>query len=359
MNAACRLTVLVMMAGSFHLHGIAAEPAPHPGPAPASPRAIAARSLPFLKDKGQAWIDDRGCVSCHQVPSMLWGLHRAAQSGLQVDQKQLEETSKWAVDWKNWNQSGDKDGLQKVAGANTATMAFLLLALPHGLPAAADSSTGSQPWADSFRALLLEHQQKDGSWKAGGQLPLSKRPARESDEVATMWASLALKRISVPGTAKPVTNPTLTSAQKRADEFLATAASGQGIEWYAARLLLRPQDESRQEALLKLQHPDGSWGWLVTEPGDAYGTGLALYALAKSQTTAQSDSAAVEAAQRAIRYLNDTQRPDGSWLVPSTRGRDKNKPIPTSTYWGTTWAVVGMLEWAAASQAAAATVPHD
>lgn len=352
MNAACRLTVLAMIAGTFRLHGIAAEPAPSVS---TSPKAIAARSLPFLQEKGQTWIDDRGCVSCHQVPSMLWGLHRAAQSGLQVDEKHLNETSKWAVDWKNWNQSGDKDGLQKVAAANTATMAFLLLALPPELPTKADSSTGSQPWADSFRALLLDHQQKDGSWKAGGQLPLSKRPARENDEVATMWALLALEPKPIPGTS----NPTLISAREQAHTFLRSSASGQSTEWHVARLLLHPQDESLRDILLKLQHPDGSWGWLTTEPGDAYGTGLALYALAKSQTPSQSGTAAPEAAQRAIRYLNDTQRPDGSWLVPSTRGRDKNKPIPTSIFWGTAWAVVGLLEWDAAPQVTGTSIPQD
>lgn len=346
MNAAFRLAVLVMIAGSFQLPGIAAEPAPPPAPSPSGPKAIAARSLSFLREKGQEWIDDRGCVSCHQVPSMLWSLHRAAQSGLPVEAKHLDETSKWSVDWKNWNQSGDKDGLQKVAAANTATMANLLLALPPKFSAQADSTSGSQPWDKAFRALLLDHQQKEGSWKAGGQLPLSKRPARENDEVATMWALLALEPKSTPVAVKTLPDQRLATARARAHAFLATAASGQSTEWHAARLLLHPQDETLREALLKHQHPDGSWGWLVAEPGDAYGTGLALYALAKCQSGAD----APEAAHRAIRYLNDTQRPDGSWPVPSTRSRDKNKPIPTSIYWGTAWAVVSLLEWDTTAQ---------
>lgn len=354
MNAAYRLAVLAMIAGSFQLHGIAADPTPPQAPASSVPKAIAARSLSFLQEKGQAWIDDRSCVSCHQVPSMLWSLHRAAQSGLLVDVKHLDETSKWSVDWKNWNQSGAKDGLQKVAAANTATMAFLLLALPPEYSAQADSSSGPQPWVEAFRALLLDHQQKDGSWKAGGQLPLSKRPARENDEVATMWVLLALKPKSAPEAVNIPPDPRLATAQDRAHTFLATAASGQSTEWHAARLLLHPQDESLREALLKLQHPDGSWGWLAAEPGDAYGTSLALYALAKCQPKATAS----ESVARAIRYLSDTQKPDGSWLVPSTRGRDKNKPIPTSIYWGTAWAVVGLLEWDAATQIAVAPGPQ-
>jgi len=44
------------------------------------------------------------------------------------------------------------------------------------------------------------------------------------------------------------------------------------------------------------------------------------------------------------------QQPDGSWLVPSTRARDKNKVNQTATYWGTTWAVIGLLEVKSASK---------
>ena len=44
------------------------------------------------------------------------------------------------------------------------------------------------------------------------------------------------------------------------------------------------------------------------------------------------------------------QQPDGSWPVPSTRARDKNKINKTATYWGTTWAVIGLLEMQAAAQ---------
>lgn len=354
MNAAFRFAVLVMIAGSFQHPGIAAEPTPPPAGSPSGPKAIAARSLTFLREKGQEWIDDRGCVSCHQVPSMLWSLHGAAQSGLPVDVKHLDETSKWSVDWKNWNQSGDKDGLQKVAAANTATMVFLLLALPPGFPAQAESTSGAQPWEKAFRALLLDHQQKDGSWKAGGQLPLSKRPARENDEVATMWALLALEPKSTPEAVKPPPEQRLGTARARAHNFLATAVSGLSTEWHAVRLLLHPQDESLRAALLKHQHPDGSWGWLVAEPGDAYGTGLALYALAKCQSGAK----APEAVQRAVRYLNETQGADGSWPVPSTRSRDKNKPILTSIYWGTAWAVVSLLEWDTIAQTVVAPGPQ-
>jgi squalene cyclase len=154
---------------------------------------------------------------------------------------------------------------------------------------------------------------------------------REMSEVTTMWALLALQPYDA--------DPSVSGATRRAGEFLATAQPGKSTEWHAVRLLLQPDLESLREAVLKLQHADGGWGWLAGEPGDALGTGLALYALASSGLPAAHD-----AAQRAIGFLKRTQKPDGSWAVPSTRARDKNKVIPTATYWGTAWATIALLE---------------
>ena len=74
--------------------------------------------------------------------------------------------------------------------------------------------------------------------------------------------------------------------------------------------------------------------------GDAFGTDLALYAAARAGTPISHLSV-----QRAFHFLKRTQQPDGSWAVPSTRAQDKNKLRATSTYWGTAWAAVGMLEF--------------
>lgn len=285
---------------------------------------IAKRSLPFLKEKGLAWIADRQCASCHQIPAMLWSLNSAARAGIDPERKETTEWTPWAADWRHWNKSGEKDGEEKVSAGNIDTMNFLLL----GLDAKSDAAPA---WASGFRAHILKNQQPDGSWKAGGQLPLGKRPLREIHEVTTMWTLLALKSYAgaeVPG-----------EVQTRADGFLATAEPGKSTEWHAVRLLLKPDDVALRDALIKLQHEDGSWGWLTNESGDAFGTGLALYALAKIGLPDDDPSR-----QKAITYLKRTQAPDGSWPVPSTRARDKNKVNKTATYWGTAWAVIALLE---------------
>ncbi|GEP40738.1 prenyltransferase/squalene oxidase repeat-containing protein [Brevifollis gellanilyticus] len=293
---------------------------------------IAKRSLPFIKEKGLAWIEDRQCASCHQIPSMLWSLNSAVRAGLD-EGKETREWTPWAADWKHWNQTGEKDGVDKVSSFNVETMAWLLLGRDAASPAPA--------WTTDFRAQILKNQQADGSWKAQGQLPLGKRPTREINEVTTMWTLLALQ--SYADQEMPA------DVLRKAEEYLAKAVLGQSTEWHAVRLLLKRGDAALREALLKLQHEDGGWGWLAQEPSDAFGTGMALYVLAHDGLPADH-----AARTKAVQFLQNTQKPNGSWAVPSTRARDKNKVNNTATYWGTAWAVIGLLETPGKNVASAA-----
>jgi hypothetical protein len=40
-------------------------------------RSTVGRSLPFIQAEGQRWIDEKKCVTCHQVPFMIWALNAA------------------------------------------------------------------------------------------------------------------------------------------------------------------------------------------------------------------------------------------------------------------------------------------
>jgi hypothetical protein len=285
------------------------------------PRAVVERSLPFLREQGLAWIDKRDCTSCHQVPAMLWSWNLASVAGIAGGEELVREWTPWAADWRHWNQTGDKEGVDKVSAGNIDTMNFLLLGR-------AANEAGA--WVTDFRERLLKNQQADGSWKPGGQLPLGKRPARETVEVTTQWTLLALASCD-----EPVPDEVI----RRAEVYLVAAAPGVSTEWHALRLLRRPEDGDLHEALLKWQTPEGGWGWRVDEPADAFGTGLAMYALARAGGTLADPALA-----RALAFLQATQASDGSWPVPSTRARDKNKINKTATYWGTAWAVIGLLE---------------
>jgi squalene-hopene/tetraprenyl-beta-curcumene cyclase len=196
---------------------------------------------------------------------MLWSLNSAGRLGLDVDRKEISERTAWAVDWRHWNKSGDKEGVDKVSAGNVHTMVSLLL----GREARAEQDA---EWMREFRAQLVKNQQADGSWKGGGQVPTGRRPARETVEVSTMWTLLALNSYGDRGADADL--------RKRADAFLASAQPGRSTEWHVLKLLLDPGSESVRAELLRQQHPDGGWGWLTADPSDAFGTGLALYALA-------------------------------------------------------------------------------
>jgi len=274
-------------------------------------REMVRRSLPFLEQQGVAWIKDRGCASCHQVPAMLWSLTGAARAGLAVAPVKLAQWWEWSVDWRNWPAPKQKVAEPKAISDNVDTMARLLLGRG---PAARDAA-----WAANFRDQLVALQDTNGAWKAQGQLPLGRRPARETQEVTTLCVQLALK------SAESSTAP-LTTVQQRASAWVAKGQPGKSTEWWALRLLVAKEmgtEEQRTAArnsLLGQQNADGGWGWLVGEASDAFGTGLALHALGRSGLTTASP-----ALQQALEYLKTTQRPDGSWPVPSTRKQDNQR----------------------------------
>ena len=199
---------------------------------------------------------------------------------------------------------------------------------------------------DQFRKLLdrvVEAQQDSGQWEAGGQLPTQKRPLKETEEVSTMWNLLALRKAGLPDEQRvPIEEAAMQSLTQ---SEIAREAGAKSSEWYVMRLLLAvsgddaPAIEETRDKLLTLQHDDGGWGWLNAETSDAVATGPALYALAQSGLSLQEPSVA-----RAAQFLLQSQKEDGTWHSASTRARDNGKVKPTSIYWGTTWAVIGLAQ---------------
>ncbi|HIF00684.1 MAG TPA: hypothetical protein EYG03_16900 [Planctomycetes bacterium] len=94
------------------------------------------------------------------------------------------------------------------------------------------------------------------------------------------------------------------------------------------------------DTLLREQNEDGGWGWIRNQESDALATGQVLYAL----STHSRESEVTRAVERARTFLVSTQKPDGSWAVKGTKKNKQDKIQETATYWGTCWAVIGLLE---------------
>ncbi len=302
-------------------------------------RQAADRAIPYIEKDGMAWIKDRKCLSCHYAGYMLWSFHDARERGFNIDKDKL-------AGWTTWSLSQKKDH-----GAEGAAQSLL----------ARDRSDAGEETVksiESLRDFIISKQEKDGFWKPGGQLPGQKRPLSETTQVSTMLCVLGLATIDPP-------NEKATESRDNAVAWIKNtppngsdpAVSG---EWYTMRLLVEKKYgqpkvvEALRDKILAAQQSDGGWGWLWADKSDAFGTGLALYALAEAGVPS-----AHPAVERAWRFLIETQTDAGSWVVNGTKTSTKDKPHSMSSFWGTTWALLGLSKSLpdSAMQAVAAPVP--
>lgn len=297
--------------------GLTTPEVPQPGAVP-SVRAAVARSLPYIERHGVAWIEKHGCVSCHQVPVLVWSHNQAAAQGFAVDREKLDEWNRFTVAQSLGKERDNTDGIQQ-----------LILGRVSG--AVTDDELAA------LAGVLAAAQRADGSWRAGGQLPGQRRSKPETHRVSSLWMTLALDSAGAE-------DETLT----RAREFLGEpAAEGESTKLLVASLLAADrfgEPEHARELLTRLlaeQRGDGGWGWLRGEETDAFATGQSLYALAQLRRAA-ADPAIDLAIERASRFLVETQREDGSWPQRSTL-REEHGETDASAYWGTGWAAIGLL----------------
>jgi hypothetical protein len=382
---------------TFVALSLAGPPPTPPAVSSSQARQAVERALPYLKNEGIEWARRRRCHSCHHVGFMVWGLHEASRHGLAVDGKELASWSEWAVRYGArqavYYQAGpatlaalQKAGLpaSQLARVRNLRQTFLTaedfrkavagvlsaddLARHEGLilktaarpgPSGGGEGAGGTVPAELLlgRAFaltpdpkgastalveqLLKAQRRDGSWGPGGQFYAFNRPGPESVQVNTAWNVLALMACDAP-------SGPADQARARALAFLKGTTPGVSTESYVVHALLarRLRDTARAQELLgellKQQLPDGGWSWRKGHAqGDAFATGEVLYALG-----ALGRDGADPNVRRAWAFLAQTQRADGSWLVPSANLRTsgpKASTEPIFSCWGTGWAVIGIM----------------
>ena len=284
------------------------------------------RALPWLEKEGTWWIEEKECVSCHHSTFFVWAKDLALEAGFAIDGKVLSEQRQWV--WEEMlspqenadgedaatNNENDSPAAPKLKGASNVEGVSQLLV-----------SASANHLPEKTKAELIDlirtNRNEKGDWPVGGQLPRQKRPSEETQRISNQWALAALSAIDPPS------------------EDNAEGQSAKTTEWFALNAVLRRDPESLM-ALVSRQNPDGGWGWIVGEGSDPTATGQALFALARTDTDATH--AAVRARGRA--YLVSTQDEKGSWDTKSTKDREKSTRV--SDFWGTTWAVIGLLETA-------------
>ena len=398
----CRMFVLILCCFGLMIAVAAADEPSQVSDA--AVREAVSRSLPFLEKEGVAWMNDRGCMSCHHVPFLLWS-HRAAQAhGLAVDDKRLAEWDEWtrkdSLSHRNLFRLQNYE-LGKVEAAKlpdavkeklkplieqpfkteaeflaklTPLLAedelksyqAIVLKTAERTPFAVDRAGGgldvlgqlllgnqgtasvlTQPdFRDDTIELMNQIQLEDGSWTPGNQFATMRRwPLPTANQSTTMWATLALAAYDAPGPKRSASIEKAIAYQRQ------QTPNPDNREWLATRLLFERQfgsadDVSKlRQQLLDARNSDGVWGWEKDVPSDSLTTGLAIYVLAKVR--AGDDSAVFRDARK---WLLTSQQPDGSWLTPSKNITKSTEPERLKArdeiyhYWGTAWAALGLLE---------------
>jgi hypothetical protein len=366
-------------------------------------RASVTRGLPFLEEAGVAWMNERGCLSCHHIPFLLWTHHSAHARGLTVHLDKLSEWERWARKDSLSHRNGYKLSKAKFDAVETTSIpeavrqklspivdqlfadeqAFStklsellseeelnanqsVIREQAELPLySADRSGGgldvlgqlvlsrqgvaADPDANEFRdglfSMIERLQLPQGAWTPGIQFATMRRWTKAAaDQETTMWAVIAL----LEGTTEDTLSPHVRAAR----EYLAGQPSQtDNVEWLSTRVLLDHRlgdtisEAVMREKLVTAQKSDGGWSWELPGPSDPYTTGLVLYVLGKTQALVSS-----ERIVRGQRYLVSSQQADGSWLTPARNISNTTVPERLQArdeiyhYWGTAWAVLGLLE---------------
>ena len=287
------------------------------------------KSAKYLERDGKLWfegklpVQERGCVSCHQVPSAIWSLASANRSLNRDPSNEFQSLFSDATDFVANKEFG-----------RPAIWAQLLIS---------ESIMRSKPKDDSSELLtrllplILESQKEDGSWQAKGQFPYQRRPIGESDAVVTMWMLRAMNSYDAG-------SPNLESSVLRAQNFI-NLQDGESTEFLAWRVVTggKTADGVKQdlENLISRQNSDGSWGWAKGEAGNAYSTGVALFALLDRPIGSQRNT------RKAIQYLLQNQLEDGTWPVDSSLISKEGSTESLDyiyKYWSTAWATISLAK---------------
>jgi ankyrin repeat protein len=257
------------------------------------------KSLSLLQRSGERFTSQAGCVSCHHQSLVARATSLARARGFPVDEGiAARERAHVLADL-----GAKRDQLLRGQGLDP-------LLAPWTLWSWEAEGQEPSPLTDALAHYLVLEQTQDGSWKTRFYRP----PADASPFTFTALALRGLQRYAPQGRHAEIQT---RIARARAWLLQTPAPETEDKTWRLLGLRWAGADEeSLQEAvalLLREQRTDGGWAQLPSLPSDAYATGEVLYALHKAGGIPVSHPAY----QRGAAFLLGTQRPDGSWFVPT------------------------------------------
>lgn len=316
------------------------------------------KSVSWLEADMQAWRQDHGCAACHHGPMYLWSMNAAKQQGYSVDESKMAELTKWMLtsDEARIFPKVEKpipSAVNNASAADRMTAAMMghknlsqpTIYLTHALNAMPDQvelrTLGWQKVIDH----LASAQKDDGSF-AGRD---AWRPIFNTPQILTRFVVSGLQDAGELDTASAQAQAILKAAQS----FLANQTPDESQQGIMLRILSEPKSRRDQPEgpesdnlnrivaqLKQLQRPDGGWAQTDDRDSDAFATGQVLTALHRT-----GESLADPTIQRGIKFLINTQQPDGTWKMTSRPNPENGKPaefLNPITYAATAWAAIGL-----------------
>jgi ankyrin repeat protein len=298
----------------------------------ADPRVSIERSVNLLLPTAPVIYQRRACISCHSQALVAMAAAAARRKGIAINEKVEQTNLSQIVKVFQTASEGAMQGDQPAG--NIITIGYVAMAL-----AAERHPLDKITAALSHIAAAL--QLPDGSWTPNG---VSRPPAEDSLVSATALGVRALTLYPIPA-RKAQVEERLRRAQRWLLAVDARSAEDRsmrlmGLVWTKAP---RPEVEKAVKQIVDQQEAGGGWRQRAELEPDAYAAGISLYALriAGVPTT-------VEAYARGIKFLQQSQYQDGSWLV-------KTRSYPTQPYFDSGYPF-GNNQWISVAGASWATL---
>ena len=263
--------------------------------------------LRILEKSAAAYPDHRSCFSCHHQTLPMQAMAAARKGGFKIDEALFQAQAQFTYDSFRSRIDALSDGTG--VGGKSMTVAYGLWALRLADRAQDDTTA-------TMVRYLLKTQSEDGQFWSNKVRP----PLEDSTFTATALSAFFMQKFAPPD-CQPEIERSVNAARSW---LLRTQPSSQEDRTFRLWGLnsLKAEDEAidkARAAVLDAQRSDGGWAQLADMKSDAYATGQTLFLLQESGTSVDN-----RAYQRGVRFLLESQLPDGSWHV-----KTRSKPVQT------------------------------
>ena len=308
--------------------------------------AVETAIRPIVKS-AESYVEQKTCFTCHHQALPVMAAVRAEAIGLKGDRKWLEIQRKFTADFFLQRKVELVKGNGVPGGAFTAGYALAQFIATSQITAIGEPKR--LEGTDELLDYLLEIYKPERPWKINTNRP----PLESSDFTATGLAIAALSTYELEELMKHAgeirtwyANTVASSAEDRAFQLMGWYWLTNAHSYHHAlktvpacptdrrkmgkklEQLKEPKypemevDTERLQAMVgqlkQRQREDGGWAQTDDMESDAYATGITMAAL----LMAQPELAHEKWYFRGVKYLLETQKKDGSWLVLT-----RSKPI--------------------------------